>query len=166
MIDPRGPRRQTESAVPSPVGSIIYISPHHQDTGMTQETCLPAAEVYEDLSRVGRYRAALQGQLEADPLLLGDRLEQLGYVQVDADQWGASYRHRTCPNRRIEVDELPDRSGRLCMALTEENLTQEQAVSAGSGLEELYATLAEEFISFDSRGSHAYAGACGEQDYA
>jgi hypothetical protein len=80
-----------------------------------------------------------------DPSLLDAELAMLGYAEVDADQWGASYRHRRKSAYRAEIDESADETGLLRLELLVEDMTEPQAAAVCDELQHLYTSLASRF---------------------
>ena len=99
------------------------------------------------------------GQPYGDPSLIDAELGILGYLEVDADQWGASYRHQHQAARRLELDELPEDPGLLRLVLSHGDLTERQALATCDELERLYATLASRFSCMGERDRCPYASA-------
>ncbi len=130
-------------APPDPLArGASYFKALDQYKDMYEVCCRPAAGVYSSHACPGRYRADVVGQLRGDPTLLDAELGDIGYVEVDCDQWGASYRHSCRPDWRAELDELPDEPGGLRLALSAEDLTEKEAQAICEELEYLYTSLA------------------------
>ncbi|MCX6072001.1 MAG: hypothetical protein NTU91_14280 [Chloroflexi bacterium] len=109
---------------------------------MYKACACPVAEVQEDPAHPGHYRGVVCGRIYGEPSLLDAELTTLGYVEVDDDQWGTSYRHRRQRAYRAELDESPDETGLLRLEVRAEDLTEQQAAEACDELERLFAALA------------------------
>jgi len=101
-----------------------------------------------------------------DPSLLDAELAMLGYAEVDADQWGASYRHRRKSAYCAELDETADETGLLRLELLVEDMTEPQAAAVCDELQRLYASLAGRFSSTGDGERCPYAFArCGRDPW-
>ncbi len=109
---------------------------------MYQACSCPAVRVYEDPGHPGRYCGAVEGFVDSDLPAREGRLAELGYMIVDADQCGASYRHVREPWRRLELDELPEEPELTYVRVIAEDLTERQAEAVCDELDRLYRTLA------------------------
>jgi hypothetical protein len=115
----------------------------HREIMYPVSSC-PLGGVYADSRHAGRYAVAAGGCFQGDVDATFAALEALGYELVDADQWGASYRHREDRSRRVELDEWRDESGRVYLRLADEDLTLPEAQATGAGLQGVYRGLLAE----------------------
>lgn len=67
--------------------------------------------------RAGPYSAELRADLDCDLTGADAELTALGYVVIDADQWGWSYRHRHDGRRTAQLDEGADPAGPVRLRL-------------------------------------------------
>jgi len=92
----------------------------------------------KDPSHYGKYQVELEAEIPGNIEPIKEFLESSGYVLVDFDQWGLTYRSSEDPDLSADVDELDDYADNIRLVLRKGSLSKHDIGGARGYLDQIY----------------------------